>query len=293
MTESGRPRSDTDLIQRDPHALALTSKDQIRIVGQRDAEVQVDGDGDLFSEIWAQLADPISLGAARAMFSSINAEPLLDALMDAEILDVPVDYFHSTMVYEHLLLVVTGSSFAHEAPRLCGKLRGSLCKNVDVILTEASTRFCNPYMMRFFANTCFENHYQMRDGIKTPHAALSERADLILVWPATANTLAKFALGESSDLASTAVLASTAPVVVSPAMNPKMWRSKPVQRNVRRLRDDGFYVLEPSLVSTVYDEGDVAPVGAGAPAGVMELLEILKRYANDFLPRKPQWEARE
>ncbi|GAB3960493.1 hypothetical protein GCM10027614_82550 [Micromonospora vulcania] len=80
---------------------------------------------------------------------------------------------------------------------------------------------------------------------EVPHLALTAWADLVLVLPATANTLAKAALGIADNLVGTCVLAATAPVVLVPSMNAAMWQRPAVQRNVAQLRADGYGVVPP------------------------------------------------
>ncbi|MEV0158157.1 flavoprotein [Micromonospora sp. NPDC050686] len=78
-----------------------------------------------------------------------------------------------------------------------------------------------------------------------PHLALAAWADLVLVLPATANTLAKAVLGIADNLVSTCLLAAAAPVVLVPSMNRAMWERPAVQRNVAQLREDGYVVVPP------------------------------------------------
>jgi phosphopantothenoylcysteine decarboxylase/phosphopantothenate--cysteine ligase len=78
-----------------------------------------------------------------------------------------------------------------------------------------------------------------------PHIELARRADLMCVAPATANFLAKAAVGLADDLLSTLYLAFTGPVLVAPAMNTQMWLKAAVQRNVEQLRSDGVTIVDP------------------------------------------------
>ena len=80
-------------------------------------------------------------------------------------------------------------------------------------------------------------------GLAVPHMELADWADQVLVLPASANVLAKCALGIADDLLTTAVLAAEPPVLFVPSMNPAMWKRPSVQRNVARLREDGHVVV--------------------------------------------------
>jgi phosphopantothenoylcysteine decarboxylase / phosphopantothenate---cysteine ligase len=112
------------------------------------------------------------------------------------------------------------------------------------------------------------------------HIAVAQRTDLLLVAPATADILAKFSRGISDDFLSTLYLASSAPVVVAPAMNVNMWNHPATQENLDRLRGHGVHVVDP-------DEGYLAcgMTGAGRLAGqqaiVATVLEVL-RIRRDF-----------
>src|SRR5258708_37033437 len=99
------------------------------------------------------------------------------------------------------------------------------------------------------------------------HIAVAQRTDLLLVAPATADIIAKFARGVAADFLTTLYLASTAPVVVAPAMNVNMWNHAATQENVGRLRARGVKIVEP-------DEGYLAcgMTGPGRVAGLEEIL---------------------
>ncbi len=83
------------------------------------------------------------------------------------------------------------------------------------------------------------------------HIQLSREADLVVVAPATADLLAKMAMGIADDLATTLLLATDKPVLAAPAMNVRMWQHAATRRNVAQLRTDGVTILEP-------DEGEMA-----------------------------------
>ncbi|MGQ9574964.1 MAG: flavoprotein [Thermoguttaceae bacterium] len=78
-----------------------------------------------------------------------------------------------------------------------------------------------------------------------PHLELAQKAELLCVAPATANLLAKAALGLADDLLSTLILAFSGPILLAPAMNSQMWNKPAVQRNLSQLRADGFRIIDP------------------------------------------------
>jgi phosphopantothenoylcysteine decarboxylase/phosphopantothenate--cysteine ligase len=97
------------------------------------------------------------------------------------------------------------------------------------------------------------------------HVALARTADHILVLPATAHLLSCVANGSGANLIATTILAAEHPVVIVPSMNPTMWRSPPVQRNIAHIREDGHVVVDPVLgrgfevASRTFRAGPVVP----------------------------------
>jgi len=89
--------------------------------------------------------------------------------------------------------------------------------------------------------------YQATDVVNVPHIHLAAQADLVLVIPATANTIHRVASGACSDLLSLVISATRAPVVMVPTMNTAMLQFAPIRRNIAALRSSGIYVVEPGL----------------------------------------------
>jgi hypothetical protein len=119
---------------------------------------------------------------------------------------------------------------------------------MDLILTEAALRFTTSDFFEFYGIRTWVDAFARRDGVHVPHIALGQSADCLLVMPASAACCQRLANGACSDLLSMTVAATTAPVIIAPAMNTAMWNHAAVQRNVQRLRDDGMYVIEPGLI---------------------------------------------
>ncbi|MFU8871767.1 flavoprotein [Micromonospora sp. SL4-19] len=142
-----------------------------------------------------------------------------------------------------ILVAACGSADVLTLPQSIMVMRHALGLDVRVVLTPAAARFVPA---RSFA--LLTGHPALVDEEATeqvPHLALTAWADLVLVLPATANTLAKAALGIADNLVGTCLLAATAPVVLVPSMNRAMWERPAVQRNVAQLRDDGYGVVPP------------------------------------------------
>jgi len=159
-----------------------------------------------------------------------------------------------------ILLGVTGSIAAYKAADLASRLsQGG--HDVTVVMTAAARQLVSPNT--FLGLTGNRVYVDLWDPAgQTEHIALTDRADLVVLAPATANTIAKLALGLADDMVSTTLLAVRCPVLVCPAMNTRMWESPPVQENLRRLAErPDVHLHEPG-------EGHLAcgHVGAGRMA---------------------------
>ena len=154
---------------------------------------------------------------------------------------------------------VTGSIAAYKAAILVSSLvrHGA---HVDVILTASGARFVTP--ATFTGLTRGSVHTDLFADRGLPHVELAERADLIVVAPATARTLARLAHGLADDLLALTVLGTRAPVLVAPAMEAGMWLHPATRRNVALLREDGVEVAGP-------ERGRHAS-GAGGPGRMVE-----------------------
>ncbi len=146
---------------------------------------------------------------------------------------------------KRLVLGVTGSIAAYKAVGLLRVLAREGA-TVSVIMTQAATKFVTPLTFevlsgRRVATDLFESHEEMA------HLALSEQAHAIIVAPATANFMAKAALGLAGDLLSTMLLNARCPVIVAPAMDGDMWTHPTVVQHVQALRARGVVVLDPEV----------------------------------------------
>jgi len=149
----------------------------------------------------------------------------------------------------HLVVALTGSIIAgFMAPVILSLCYTGFHSQIDLILTEAAQRFTTRDFFEFYGIRTWVNAFDRRDGVHVPHISLGQSADCLLVMPASAACCQRLAHGACSDLLSMTVAATTAPVIIAPAMNTTMWNHAAVQRNVQRLRDDGMYVIEPTLI---------------------------------------------
>ncbi|MGP6204428.1 bifunctional phosphopantothenoylcysteine decarboxylase/phosphopantothenate--cysteine ligase CoaBC [Microbacterium sp. F2] len=139
---------------------------------------------------------------------------------------------------------VTGGIAAYKTVHLVRRLIGE-GHEVHVVPTEDALRFVGqPTWEAISRNPVTTSVHE--DVATVRHVSLGQRADLVIVAPATANTLAKMAAGLADDLLGTTLLATTAPVVVAPAMHTEMWRHPATQENMRVLRSRGVHVVGPA-----------------------------------------------
>ncbi len=157
-----------------------------------------------------------------------------------------------------IALGVTGCIAAYKSVEVLRGLqkRGA---GVTVVMTRHATQFVGPLTFQAISGSpVIIEMFAPTDDPEIKHIQLAQASDLLLVAPATANTLAKFANGIADDFLSTLYISSTCPVLVAPAMNVEMWSHPATQENVRRLRDRGVHFVDP-------EEGYLAckTVGAG------------------------------
>lgn len=160
------------------------------------------------------------------------------------------------------LNVVVGITGGIAAYKAVGVVRALVLEghDVHVVATEAALRFVGkPTLEAISRNTV---HTELYEGVaEVRHVAIGQAADLIVIAPATAHTLAKLATGLADDLLGNTVLASTAPVVVAPAMHTEMWANAATVANMATLRSRGVHVVGPAV-------GQLT--GADSGAGRME-----------------------
>jgi len=144
-----------------------------------------------------------------------------------------------------IILGVAGSIAAYKAADLTSKLvkRGHA---VFVVMTQNATSFVAPMTFQTLSkNPVTSGVFDERESWRPTHIDLADRADLFLVAPATANVLAKLALGICDDALTSIALATQAPVLIAPAMNGKMWLHPATQQNVATLRARGASFIGP------------------------------------------------
>lgn len=145
-----------------------------------------------------------------------------------------------------VLLGVSGGIAAYKSAALASMLK-KLHADVHVLMTENATQFITPVTFESLTgNKCVVDTFDRNFQFDVQHISLAKKADAVLVAPATANVLAKFAHGLADDMLTTTVLACTCPKIVAPAMNTRMYENPITQDNLQTLRKYGFTVIEPA-----------------------------------------------
>src|SRR6218665_150612 len=146
---------------------------------------------------------------------------------------------------KRILLVMSGGIAAYKSLDLIRRLRERGAE-VRPLMTKSAQEFVTPLAVGALSSGhVYTELFSREDEQDVGHIRLARDCDLVLVAPATANLMAKIAHGLADDLASTVLLATDRPVLVAPAMNPKMWDAAPTRRNVEVLKRDGISFIGP------------------------------------------------
>jgi phosphopantothenoylcysteine decarboxylase/phosphopantothenate--cysteine ligase len=156
-----------------------------------------------------------------------------------------------------IVLGVTGSIAAYKSIELARRLTQAGA-TVQVVMSRSATEFVRPLTFQALTYRPVEvEMFQIQDERAAGHVAMGRQADVVVIAPATAHLLARLASGMSDDLIATTVLATSAPIVVAPAMETHMWQNAATRENVERLRARGVHVVDPE--SGPLASGDVGP----------------------------------
>ncbi len=149
------------------------------------------------------------------------------------------------MVKLSVILGVTGSIAAYRACEIINALvRESI--DVEVLLTREGREFITPLTLQTLSrNKVIEEMFALPEKWDPVHTALAEKADLVLIAPATANIIGKLASGICDDIICSVIFASKAPVLIAPAMNERMYKHKIVQENISKLKGVGYNFIGP------------------------------------------------
>jgi phosphopantothenoylcysteine decarboxylase/phosphopantothenate--cysteine ligase len=182
-----------------------------------------------------------------------------------------------------VLLGITGGIAAYKSADLVSKLKKADV-NVDIIMTEAATKFVTPLTFQTMSqNRVHVEMFGLEDEMNVEHISLAQRADVILIAPASANTISKIANGIADNLLTTTILASKARIIFAPAMNSTMYLNEATVENIEKLKSRGHIFLKPG-------EGRLAcgDIGPGKMSEPIEIIDALEEFftQKDFIGKK-------
>ena len=180
-----------------------------------------------------------------------------------------------------ILLIICGGIAAYKSLELIRlfKKKGIYVKT---ILTNSATKFVTPLSITSLSqDKVYSDLFNHENESEMDHISLSRWADMILIAPATANTISKLSYGMSDDLASTVVLASDKTIFLAPAMNVRMWEHPANQENLLKLQSFGYQIIGPEI-------GDMAcgEYGEGKMTEPEYILEFLNNSSKKIINKK-------
>ena len=187
------------------------------------------------------------------------------------------------MTNKRILLIIGGGIAAYKCLDLIRRLR-ERGFGVRTVMTKAAQQFVTPLSVGALSNDLVLTDLFDLDGEREiGHIRLSREADLLVVAPATADLMARMAGGHADDLATAALLATDKPVLIAPAMNPRMWSHPATRRNVALLQADGVHFVGPAA-GEMAESGEA---GTGRLVEVPELIAAIEAIVAERAPRAP------
>ena len=180
-----------------------------------------------------------------------------------------------------ILLIICGGISAYKSLELIRLLKkdGVIIKT---ILTKSGAEFVTPLSITSLSQSkVYQDLFSLENETEMDHISLSRWADLILIAPATANTISKITNGNSDDLASTVILASNKKIFIAPAMNVRMWDHQSTKQNIAKLKTYNYILIGPEV-------GDMAcgEYGEGKMSEPREIINQLKNYFKNLKIKK-------
>ena len=183
----------------------------------------------------------------------------------------------SNLNNKKILLIICGGIAAYKSLELIRLLKKDGV-SIKTILTKNGAEFVTPLSISSLSQSkVYQDLFSVENEAEMDHISLSRWADLILIAPATANTISKLANGNSDDLASTVALASNKKIFITPAMNVRMWEHQSTKQNIIKLKTYNYELIGPEV-------GDMAcgEYGEGKMSEPKEIISKLKIYFKDL-----------
>ena len=176
-----------------------------------------------------------------------------------------------------ILLIICGGISAYKSLELIRLLKKQDVE-VKTILTKSAKEFVTPLSVASLSQgKVYDDLFNAENEAEMDHISLSRWADVILVVPATANTISKLSAGSSDDLASTVILASDKDIFLTPAMNVRMWEHPSTKQNLNKLKSYGYKIIGPEI-------GDMAcgEFGEGKMTEPKDIFQIIEAYFSEL-----------
>jgi len=183
----------------------------------------------------------------------------------------------NNLLQRKILLIICGGISAYKSLELIRLLKKQGAK-VKTILTKSAKEFVTPLSVASLSKEkVYDDLFNAENEAEMDHISLSRWADVILVAPATANTISKLSAGSSDDLASTVILASDKDVFLTPAMNVRMWEHPSTKQNINKLKSYGYKIIGPEV-------GDMAcgEFGEGKMTEPKNIFQIIEVYFSEL-----------
>jgi phosphopantothenoylcysteine decarboxylase / phosphopantothenate---cysteine ligase len=187
----------------------------------------------------------------------------------------------NNLLEKKILLIICGGISAYKSLELIRLFKKQGAK-IKTILTKGAKEFVTPLSVTSLSQEkIYDDLFKPENEIEMDHISLSRWADLILVAPATANTISKLSNGSSDDLASTVILASNKDIFLTPAMNVRMWEHPSSKENLAKLKSYGYRIIGPEI-------GDMAcgEFGEGKMTEPKDILQEVKIYFDNLNKNK-------
>lgn len=173
---------------------------------------------------------------------------------------------------KNIILGVSASVAIYKSCDIIRRLKDEECE-VTVVMTEEAQELIKPVLFQSLSgNKVYCGLFDSPESWEIEHISLADKADCVLVAPATANIIGKIASGISDDLLTCVICATKAPILVAPAMNENMYKNKITQGNIEKLRSLGYKFIEPRTGKLACGK-----MGVGCLAEVEEIIKEVKK----------------
>ena len=187
----------------------------------------------------------------------------------------------NNLLNKKILLIICGGISAYKSLELIRSLKKKGAQ-IKTILTNSAKQFVTPLSVTSLSQEkVYDDLFSLENEVEMSHISLSRWSDVILVAPATANTISKLSSGFSDDLASTVILASDKDIFLAPAMNVRMWEHPSTKENITKLKGYGFNLIGPEI-------GDMAcgEFGEGKMTEPKQIIKKIENYFNSLYKNK-------